>query len=56
MDYVVLDTDVASLGYRGHLPAEVAVHIAGKRPCITFVTVGESAKGTHLRQWGCVAR
>jgi toxin FitB len=52
VDYFVLDTDVASLGYRGHLPVEIGVHLVGKRGCVTFVTVGELAKGIHLRNWG----
>src|SRR5689334_5173012 len=54
MEYAVLDADAdaASLGCRGHLPAEIAVHIADKRPCVTLITVGELAKGIELRNWG----
>jgi len=38
---IVLDTDVASLGYKGRLPAPLAARLAGNEICVTFVTVGE---------------
>ena len=45
MEYVVLDTDVASLIQKERLPTELAVHIVGKIACITFVTVAELHSG-----------
>jgi len=41
---IVLDTDVASLGYKGRLPAPLAARLAGNEICVTFVTVGELAR------------
>lgn len=46
MDYVVLDTDVASLGFRRRLSAAAMARLAGKLWAVTFVTVGE------MTQWG----
>ena len=51
MDYVVLDTDVASLIFRNRLPAPMAARLAGKTWCLTFVTVGEMTQWATLRDW-----
>jgi predicted nucleic acid-binding protein len=53
---VVLDTDVASLAHRRRLPAPLAARLAGRRPIITFVTLGELTKWMHVRQWGSRSR
>ena len=52
MDYVVLDTDVASRLQRGTLPADVLEYLDGKRMAVTFVTVAEFYKGAYQRGWG----
>jgi toxin FitB len=49
---VVLDTDVASLSFRGRLPSELAARLAGRQPLLTFVTVGELTQWTKIRHWG----
>jgi toxin FitB len=49
---VVLDTDVASLLFRGRLTGRLAGALAGRRLHVTFVTVGELWKGAALRGWG----
>ncbi|MGC9666773.1 type II toxin-antitoxin system VapC family toxin [Planosporangium sp. 12N6] len=51
-DYVVLDTDVASLSFRGRLTSPMSALLAGKLTCVTFVTVGEMTKWAELRDWG----
>lgn len=51
MDYVVLDTDVASLIFRERLPSSIAARLAGKTWCLTFVTVGELTQWAMLRDW-----
>ncbi len=51
MDYVVLDTDVASLIFRRKLPGQIAARLAGKTWCVTFVTVGEMTQWAWLRSW-----
>ncbi len=51
MDYVVLDTDVASLIFRRKLPATMAARLAGKTWCLTFITVGEMIQWARLRNW-----
>ena len=56
MARVVLDTDVASLSYRGRLPASLAVQLVGQEICVTFVTVGELARWAEKRHWGTRAR
>lgn len=50
-DYLVLDTDVASLLHRGAVEAAHLDQLTGKVPCITFVTVGEFYKGAYKRGW-----
>lgn len=52
MSFVVLDTDVASLSFRGRLDDPLKTMLAGRTPCITFVTLGELTKWTVKRQWG----
>jgi predicted nucleic acid-binding protein len=51
MDYVVLDTDVASLNFRRRLPAAMVARLAGPVWCLTFVTVGELMQWMRLRNW-----
>jgi predicted nucleic acid-binding protein len=41
MPRIVLDTDVASLSYKGRLSAPLAARLAGSEICVTFVTVAE---------------
>jgi len=53
---VVLDTDVASLTHRRRLPAPLAARLVGRRPIITFVTLGELTKWMQVRQWGSRSR
>lgn len=48
MDYVVLDTNIASLSVKGELPAR----LLGLSPVVAFVTVGELAKWAEMRSWG----
>lgn len=52
MNSVVLDTDVASLIFKGELPDSMAAQLIGYRPCITFVALAELVKWTELRSWG----
>ncbi len=56
MDPVVLDTDVASLRFKGGLPTPLFARLAGRRPLITFVTHGELTKWAALRDWGATRR
>jgi predicted nucleic acid-binding protein len=49
---VVLDTDVASAILRARVPDRLRARLAGRTPCITFVTLGELTKWTILRSWG----
>jgi toxin FitB len=51
VDYVVLDTDVASLSFRRRLSPIAMARLAGKLWCITFVTVGEMTQWAQLRSW-----
>lgn len=52
MDRVVLDTDVSSLSLKHRLPPPVLTRLIGKKPCVTFVTLGELTQWAELRQWG----
>lgn len=56
MDPVVLDTDVASLRFKGELPTPLHARLVGRRPLITFVTHGELTKWAALRGWGATRR
>jgi predicted nucleic acid-binding protein len=53
---VVLDTDIASLSYKGRLPALIAKRLVGHEICVSFVTVGELARWAEKRHWGERAR
>lgn len=48
----LLDTDIVSLSHKRRLGGSVATRLIGRRPLITFVTFGELAKWTDLRDWG----
>ncbi len=52
MSYVVLDTDVASLIFRGRVPSALLAKLAGTPTCITFVTFAEMTQWAVQRQWG----
>ena len=56
MAWIVLDTDVASLSYKGRLPDSVASQLVGHTLCVTFVTVAEMARWAEKRHWGTRAR
>lgn len=56
MTRVVLGTDVASLSYKGRLPASPAARLVGREICVTFVTVGELARWAEKRHWGTRTR
>lgn len=56
MGWIVLDTDVASLAYKGRLPNSVASQLVGHALCVSFVTVGEMARWAEKRQWGTRSR
>ena len=45
MTRIVLDTDVASLSYKGRLPMPLATRLIGHQACVTFITVGELPAG-----------
>ena len=52
MSFVAVDTDVASAILRNRSPDQLRARLAGQTICITFVTLGELTKWTHLRSWG----
>lgn len=52
MDFVVLDTDVASLIFRRRLAGPLAEQLARPSWAVTFVTEGEMWKWASLRNWG----
>ena len=52
MDFLVLDTDVASRLHRGTIPDEVRATISTFRGLLTFVTVGEMLRGARRARWG----
>jgi toxin FitB len=52
VSFVVLNTDVASASLRGRLPDHMKARLTGQSLCITFVTLGELTKWTHIRSWG----
>ena len=56
MALIVLDTDVASLSYKGRLPPALAAQLVGNEVCVTFVTIGELARWAEKRHWGTRAR
>jgi len=53
---VVLDTDAASLSYKGRLPESLAARLVGQEICVTFVTIGVLARWAEKRHWGTRAR
>jgi predicted nucleic acid-binding protein len=48
----VLDTDVASRIFKHDVPGPVAVRLADRPLCITFVTLAELTQWATLREWG----
>ena len=52
MDFVVVDTDVASNIHKDRLPGPLATRLVGKTLVVTFVTIGELTQWVELRQWG----
>jgi len=52
MQYVVLDTDVASRSIKRQLDGPLAAKLTGVAWCITFVTVGELWQWASARGWG----
>jgi hypothetical protein len=51
MDPIILDTDVASLRFKGELSGSMYARLAGRQPLITFVTLAEMTKWADLRRW-----
>lgn len=56
MQPVILDTDVASLSHKRKLSGPLATRLIGRKPLITFVTLGELTKWTEVRHWGARSR
>jgi predicted nucleic acid-binding protein len=56
MQPVILDTDVASLSHKGRLADPLAARLIGRRPLITFITLGELSKWAEIRHWGTRSR
>jgi hypothetical protein len=56
VSFVVLDTDVCSALLRGRLADPLRSRLVGHTPAVTFVTVGELTKWTHIRSWGPARR
>ena len=52
MDYVVYDTNIASLALKVAVPASLTARLMGAVPVVSFVTVGELRKWAELRSWG----
>lgn len=52
MNRVVLDTDVASLSFKGRLPAKLVCRLGHAQFGITFVTLAELTQWATLREWG----
>lgn len=52
MDYVALDTDVASNLLKRQVPPALLAKLARYAPCVTFVTVGELTEWAIVRGWG----
>ena len=49
---VILDTDVASLIWRGQLEPEDHQKLVGRTAALTFVTVAEFWRGAYKDNWG----
>ncbi len=54
--YASVAAGVASLSYKGRLPAWLASRLVGQEVCVTFVTIGELARWAEKRHWGTGAR
>jgi predicted nucleic acid-binding protein len=52
VDRIILDTDVASLSFKGRLPATLVKRLGRAQFGITFVTLGELTQWATLREWG----
>ena len=52
MDFVVVDTDVASNIHTDRLSGPMASRLVGKSLVVTFVTIGELTQWVELRRWG----
>lgn len=51
MTSVILDTDVASRSFKRDLPPTLLAHLVGRRPFITFATLGELTKWADQHDW-----
>ncbi|MGH3907616.1 MAG: type II toxin-antitoxin system VapC family toxin [Pseudonocardiaceae bacterium] len=56
MSYVVLDTDVASMSFRGQVPPRLLAQLADAPTCITFVILAELTQWAVQRGWGASNR
>ena len=56
MQPVIPGTGVASLSHKGRLPDPLATRLIGRRPLITFITLGELTKWAEIRHWGTRSR
>lgn len=52
MDYIALDTDVASNLIKRQIPPALLAKLARYSPCVTFVTLGELTEWAVVRAWG----
>jgi toxin FitB len=52
VDYVVYDTNIASLALKVEVPATLTERLLGAVPVVSFVTVGELRKWAEVRSWG----
>ena len=50
--HVLLDTDVASLGFKRRLSSAMLARLIDRDVCLTFVTVAELTQWADLRRWG----
>lgn len=56
MQYIVLDTDVASYSIKGRLDSRLTAQLTNYAWCVTFVTVGELWRWADARCWGPQSR
>ena len=56
MDFVVVDTDVASNIHKDRLPDPMASRLVRKSLVVMFVTIGELTQWVELRRWGAHRR
>lgn len=52
MDFIVVDTDVASNIHKDRLSGPLAARLVGKTLVVAFVTIGELTQWVELRRWG----